>query len=53
MEGTGLNVTVLSSSNEMNIGIIACPDLLPDLDRLLDEMLKGVAELLKTAQQAA
>ncbi len=53
MEGTGLNVTVLSSSDEMNIGIIACPDLVPDVERLLEEMLNGIAVLLKTAQQAA
>lgn len=53
MEGAGLNVTVLSNSDEMNIGIIACPDLVPNLDRLLDEMLNGITVLLKTAEQAA
>jgi diacylglycerol O-acyltransferase len=53
MEGTGLNVTVLSNTGEMNIGLIACPDLVPDLDHLLDEMLEGIAVLLKTAEGAA
>ena len=53
MEGTGLNVTVLSNTGEMNIGLIACPDLVPDLQHLLDEMLEGIAVLLKTAEQLA
>lgn len=53
MEGTGLNVTVLSNTGEMNVGLIACPDLVPNLDQLLDEMLEGFAVLLKAAEQAA
>ena len=53
MEGTGLSVTVLSNNGEMNIGLIACPDLVPNLDQLLDEVLEGIAVLLKAAEQAA
>lgn len=53
MEGTGLNITVLSNNGAMNIGLIACPDLVPSLDDLLEEMLKGIAALLEAAGQAA
>ena len=42
MEGTGLNITVLSNDGEMNLGLIACPDLVPSLDDLLRAMLAGI-----------
>lgn len=51
MEGTGLNITVLSNNGEMNIGIIACPDLVPELHRLLDGILSGFEVLLDAAGQ--
>jgi diacylglycerol O-acyltransferase / wax synthase len=50
MEGTGLNVTVLSNNGEMNIGLIACPELVPSLDELLDEMVAGIAVLLEASR---
>jgi hypothetical protein len=50
MEGTGLNVTVLSNNGEMNIGLIACPELVPSLDELLDEMIAGIAVLLEASR---
>jgi hypothetical protein len=53
MEGAGLNITVLSNDGSMNIGLIACPDLVPGLDDLLDEMIAGIAALLKAAEQMA
>jgi hypothetical protein len=53
IEGTGLNVTVLSNDGVMNIGLIACPELVPDLDDLLEGMLEGVAVLLDAAARAA
>jgi len=49
LEGTGLNVTILSNMDDMNIGLIACPDLVPDLDFLLDGILDGVDTLLAAA----
>ena len=49
MEGAGLNITVLSNSGEMNIGLIACPDLVPGLDELLEGMIRGIAVLLEAA----
>ena len=35
LEGIGLNVTVWSYVDRMNFTLLACPDLLPDLDELL------------------
>jgi WS/DGAT/MGAT family acyltransferase len=52
MEGTGLNITVLSNAGEMNIGIIACPSLVPDIHLLVDEMLAGISVLLESVESA-
>jgi diacylglycerol O-acyltransferase len=32
--GAGLNVTVMSSAGKMHVGLIACRDAIPDIDRL-------------------
>lgn len=53
MEGTGLNITVVSSNGEMNIGLIACPDVVEDVDELLAGMLDGVSDLLSAAHNAS
>jgi hypothetical protein len=45
MEGSGLNITVLSHHGRLDIGLIACPDLVPDLDDLLEGILHGFDEL--------
>ena len=34
MEGSGVNITVLSEARHLNVGIMACPDLLEDVDEL-------------------
>jgi len=41
-EGTGLNITVFSSNGTMNLGLLACPDLVPDLDAIS----RGISEAL-------
>ncbi len=46
MEGTGLNITVLSNDKDLHIGLIACPELVPHLDDLLDGILEGLGKLL-------
>jgi len=33
MEGSGVNITVLSEARHLNVGIMACPDLLDDVGR--------------------
>ncbi len=53
LEGTGLNITVISHNGAMNIGLIACPALVPDVAGLLDAILDGVPALLDAAATAA
>lgn len=49
MEGTGLNITVLSGNDRLHIGVIACPELVPHLDELLDGILDGLTTLSRLA----
>jgi diacylglycerol O-acyltransferase / wax synthase len=43
----GLNITVMSLNGELGIGIIACPDLLPDLWDMADGFPDALKELLE------
>jgi diacylglycerol O-acyltransferase len=45
--GCGLNVTVMSLNGKLNVGVISCPDLLPDLWRLVDDFDVALEELLE------
>jgi len=51
MEGTGLNITVLSGNDRLHIGVIACPELVPHLDELLDGILDGLTTLSRLARE--
>jgi WS/DGAT/MGAT family acyltransferase len=44
--GSGLNITVMSLNGKLDVGIISCPDLLPDLWNLADDFAVGMEELL-------
>lgn len=44
--GSGLNITVLSLNGKLDIGLISCPELLPDLWEMADEFAVGMEELL-------
>jgi diacylglycerol O-acyltransferase len=44
-DGFGLNVTVISHVHDLDIGVVACTDLAPDLDELVADMVDGFAEL--------
>ena len=51
VEGIGLNVTVWSYVDRMNFSLLACPDLLPDVDVLASYFPAALAELrTKSAQ---
>jgi diacylglycerol O-acyltransferase / wax synthase len=50
--GCGLNVTAMSLNGKLNVGVISCPDLLPDLWRLVDDFDVALEELLECAVQA-
>ena len=45
MEGSGVNITVLSEARHLNVGIMACPDLLDDVDELGRGFVAAVDEL--------
>ena len=45
-QGSGLNITVMSLTGKLDVGIIACPELLPDLWELADDFAVGMEELL-------
>ncbi|OBH07158.1 diacylglycerol O-acyltransferase [Mycobacterium sp. E2699] len=47
--GSGLNVTVMSLSGTLNVGLISCPDLLPDLWEMADDFAVAMEELLASA----
>jgi len=50
--GCGLNVTAMSLNGKLNIGVICCPDLLPDLWRMVDDFDVALEELLECAVPA-
>jgi WS/DGAT/MGAT family acyltransferase len=45
--GAGLNITVMSLNGDLGIGIIGCPDLLPDLWEIADAFPDALKELLE------
>jgi diacylglycerol O-acyltransferase len=52
MEGTGSNITVLSQGHHLNVGVMACPDVVPDISEIGQGFVSAVAELLELARQA-
>jgi len=51
MEGSGVNITVLSEARHLNVGIMACPDLLDDVDELGRGFVAAVDELADLASR--
>jgi diacylglycerol O-acyltransferase / wax synthase len=47
--GTGLNITAISLTGKLDIGIIACRELVPDVWRLADGFETALKELLDAA----
>jgi diacylglycerol O-acyltransferase len=50
--GGGLNMTVMSYLDQLDFGLLACPDLLPDVWALADGLSESLAELSKAADAA-
>ncbi len=44
-DGMGLNITAVSSSDTLDVGVVACPDQLPGLWRLVDGLQPALEEL--------
>ena len=49
MEGSGLNLTILSDMGGVDVGVMACPDLMPDPDAITAGFVRGIDELLGAA----
>lgn len=50
LEGVGLNVTIWSYADRLNVGLLACRDALPDLWALTDEIGAAFEELRKASE---
>ncbi|MGI8663600.1 MAG: WS/DGAT/MGAT family O-acyltransferase [Acidimicrobiales bacterium] len=50
LEGIGLNVTVWSYLDQLNVGVIACRDHIDDPHEITEGMAAALAELLKLAR---
>jgi diacylglycerol O-acyltransferase / wax synthase len=44
--GSGLNITVMSLTGKLDVGIVSCPELLPDLWDMADDFQAALGELL-------
>lgn len=44
--GSGLNITVMSLTGKLDVGIVSCPELLPDLWDMADDFPIALQELL-------
>jgi WS/DGAT/MGAT family acyltransferase len=53
LEGIGLNITLWSYRDGLDVGAIACPDTLPDLRGVVDRLAPALAELLAAAEKGA
>ena len=45
MDGAGLNVTILSEEDRVGFGIMACPDLVPDVWQIADAIPEALHEI--------
>ena len=51
--GSGLNITVMSLNGKLDVGIVSCPELLPDLWDMADDFEVALDELLDATPIAA
>jgi WS/DGAT/MGAT family acyltransferase len=47
--GSGLNITVMSLNGKLDVGLISCPELVPDLWEMADDFGVALEELLAAA----
>jgi diacylglycerol O-acyltransferase len=53
LEGIGLNITMWSYLDQLNVGIVACPESMPDVWSLTDGLRAALDELVSAAAAAA
>lgn len=51
--GAALNVTVLSMAGDVDVGLISCPDLVPDLADLADDFGPALRDLVDAARASS
>jgi hypothetical protein len=49
LPGAGLNITVLSNMGSLDVGMLCCPDLVPDVWEIADAFPAAIATLLDRA----
>lgn len=49
-DGAGLNITVMSYLDQLDVGILACPDLLDDVWDLADDLHAALEELVEATR---
>ena len=47
--GAGLNITLMSLTGALDVGLISCPELLPDLWAMADDFAVTMEEMLAAA----
>jgi len=52
MSGTGLNITVISYLDNMEVGIMACREIVPDVWAIADGFSQALAELVEAARRS-
>ena len=52
VDGVGLNVTAWSYVDRLNVGLLSCPDRLPELDEVAAGLRAALAELLQAVAPA-
>jgi diacylglycerol O-acyltransferase len=50
-EGFGLNITVLSNRDRLDVGVLSAPDIVPDLWEIASGFSRAVGELLLAAEK--
>ena len=53
LPGAGLNITVLSNMGNLDVGLLGCPDLVPDLWEIADGFPAAIATLLDAARSSS
>lgn len=53
VDGVGLNITVMSDASNIDLGIMACRELVGDVEQLANRIVKGVDELVATLDAGA
>jgi hypothetical protein len=51
-DGQGLNITLLGYLGQLHFGVLACRELVPDVDKLVDYLVAELETLCKLASQS-